>query len=242
MRAAKPLTIASLLAALVLALAGCGGGDDDAATSTAATTETTAAISKAELISQGDAVCAEVNAAVGSVAGSEAEVDEQIIQVADLYIGMVDNIKALGAPDDPAGYAELMAAAEDFAQIEGEAKLAAEREDTEALGEAASDAAPALEEFVGVAGRYGFSDCSEGPSAPAPADETGSESAEAPVEVEEEGGVEATPEEVEEPEVEEVAPEEAAPETGGAGGGVEEAAPETGGGSGGGSSGGVGPG
>ena len=79
---------------------------------------------------------------------------------------MVDSIKGLGAPDDDAGYAEFIAAAEELSTAEGEVKLAAEREDTAALGEAASAAAPALEEFESVAGEYGFEECSEGPSTP----------------------------------------------------------------------------
>ncbi len=228
------LTIALPLAAL--AIAGCGGGGDDS-TSTAATTEATVALSKAELISQGDAICAEINKAVGALGVSGAEVPEQITQTANLYTGMVDSIKDLGTPDDDAGYAEFIAAAEELSKVEGEVKLAAEREDTAALGEAATAATPALEEFESVAGEYGFEECSEGPSAPAPSSAgTGS------TEEAEEGGVEVAPEEIEEEAVpEEVTPEEVAPETGGAGGGVEEAAPEsapeTGGGSGG-----VGPG
>lgn len=237
MRSPKPLKTAIPLATLVaLVVAGCGGGGSDS-TSTAATTTAAAALSKADLISQGDSICGEVNAAVGSVGNSEAEVPQQIIQVSDLYVGMVESIKRLGAPAETDGYAEFAAAAEELAKVEGEAKLAAEREDTTALGEAATKAAPALEEFESQAGIYGFKDCSEGPGAPT-ASGTGAASAEEA----EEGGVEVAPEEVEEEEapVEEVAPEEVAPETGGAGGGVvEEAAPETGGG---GSSGGVGPG
>jgi hypothetical protein len=231
------LTLALPLAAL--AIAGCGGGGDDS-TSTAATTATTVALSKADLISQGDAICAEVNKAVGAVAVSGAEVPEQIIQTASLYTGLVDSIKELGVPAESAGYPEFIAAAEEFSAVEGEVKLAAEREDTVALGEAASAATPALEEFESVAGEYGFEECSEGPSAPTA---SGAEAGSGTTEEVEEGGVEAAPEEVEEEIVpeEEAAPEEVAPETGGAGGGVEEAAPEsapeTGGGSGG-----VGPG
>jgi hypothetical protein len=227
------LTLAVPLAAL--AIAGCGGGGDDS-TSTAATTATTA-LSKADLISQGDAICAEVNKAVGALAVSGAEVPEQITQTSSLYMGMVDSIKALGTPEDDAGYSEFITAAEELSEVEGEVKLAAEREDTAAIGEAASAAAPALEEFESVAGEYGFEECSEGPSTPT----AGVTGAGAPEEVEE-GGVEAAPEEIEEEAVpEEVAPEEVAPETGGAGGGVEEAAPESAPETGG-SSGGVGPG
>lgn len=232
MRLSKTLTIAVPLAAL--AISGCGGGGDET-TASAPVTETTPALSKAELISQGDAICGEVNAAVGAVGVSGAEVPEQITQVSNLYIGMVESIEDLGTPSDDAGYAEFSAAAEELAKVEGEVKLATEREDTAAIGEAATRAAPALEGFASVAGDYGFEECSEGPSAPTASGAAGSEEGE-------EGGVEVAPEEVEESAPEEVAPEEAAPETGGAGGGVEEAAPETGGGTGGGSSGGVGPG
>jgi hypothetical protein len=239
MRFLKPLTIAMPAALVVLSVAGCGGGGSDSTDSTtAATTETTAALSKAELISQGDAICAEVNAAVGSVGTSEAAVPRQVTQVSDLYIGMVDSIKRLGMPGEPAGYSEFIEAAEELSAVESEAKLAAEREDSAALGEAATKAGPALEEFEAQAGAYGFEDCSEGPSAPTPSGTGAAPS-------EEEGGVEVAPEVSEEPEVEEAAPEEVAPETGGAGGGVEEAAPEgggTGGGTSGGGSGGVGPG
>jgi len=231
MRLSKPLTIAVPLAAL--ALAGCGGGGDDSTAATAASTETTPTLSKADLISQGDAICAEVNAAVGAVGAAEGEASAQATQIADLYVGMVESIKRLGTPEDAAGYPDFIAAADQLSEVESEAKLAAEREDSTALAAAPTEAA--REEFESAADEYGFEDCSEGPSAPVSA----GAGAEAPVE---EGGVEAAPEEFEEPEVEEVAPEEVAPETGGAGGGVEEAAPETGGGSSGGSSGGVGPG
>jgi hypothetical protein len=232
MRLVKTSILAVSLAAL--ALAGCGGGGEDSTESAATTTEAPAALSKAELISQGDAICAEVNAAVGSIGGTESA--EQSTQVASLYVGMVESIERLGAPDEEVGYSEFIAAAEELSQVEAEAKLAAEREDTITLGEAEAQTGPALEEFQSAAGDYGFADCSEGPSAPTP-------SGTAPVEAGEEGGVEVAPEEVEEEVVpEEAAPEEAAPETGGAGGGVEEAAPEGGGGESGGSSGGVGPG
>ncbi len=236
MRLSKTWIFAVPLTAL--AIAGCGGGDDDSTDSTAATTEA-AALSKAELISQGDAICAEVNAAVGSVAGSGADVPDQIVQVSDLYIGMVDSLKDLGTPEDATGYPEFIAAAEDLSKVESEVKLATEREDTAAIGAAASEAAPVLEEFEEAAGEYGFEECSAEPTAPT-ASGTG-----AAVEGEaEEGGVEVAPEELEEeaPLEEEAAPEEVAPETGGAGGGIEEAAPESGGGESGGSSGGVGPG
>jgi hypothetical protein len=240
MKPPKSLPIALVLAAL--ALAGCGGGSSTASTPT--TTETTAAPSKAELIKQGDAICAEVNSAVGAVGSTEASVPSQVSQVADLYTGMVASLRRLGVPENTAGYAEFMKAAEELAKVEGEAKLAAERKDTAALGEAATKATPALEEFETQAGVYGFEKCSEGPHAPT----TSSAGAGAGAGAGGEEAAEGSPEAIEEEAAPE-AEEEPAPETGGAGGAGEGAAPEGGGtgaggggGETGGSSGGIGPG
>jgi hypothetical protein len=244
-RTTRHKTLLALAALLALFVVGCGGGGDETTESTAATTtEEKPTLAKGELISQGDAICAEVNAAVGAL-GTETEesaVPAQIEKVANLYTGMVQGLQELGTPEgDEGDYAKFMESAEELAKAEGEVKLAAEREDTAALGEAATKAAPALEEFESQAAVYGFENCSEGPGAvtPNPGGETGG--AEVGGEYEEEGGVEAEPEYVE-PEYEEPAPEyeEPAPETGGAGGGevAPEAAPESGGSE----SGGVGPG
>lgn len=237
-------TIVILLAVLTaLFVAGCGGGGGDTTESAATTTEETRALTKAELIKQGDAICGEVNAAVGALGsetGEESAVQGQIEKTSNLYTGMVERLKELGTPEGDSGeYAKFWESAEELAKVEGEVKLAAEREDTAALGEAASQAAPALEEFESQAAIYGFEDCSKGPSE-VTAGGTGTEAGGVEEPELEEGGVE--PEaETAEPEVEEVAPEETpAPETGGAGGGTEPA-PE-GGESGGSGSGGVGPG
>lgn len=240
-------TILLLLAILAaLFVAGCGGGGGGETTETTATTEEPQALTKSELIKQGDAICGEVNAAVGALSGetSEAAVPAQIEKTSNLYIGMIERLKELGTPEGDSGeYAKFWEAAEELAKVEGEVKLAAEREDTAALGEAASEAALALEEFQSQAATYGFEDCSKGPSEVTPGGSgAGAETGGAGTEevAPEEGGVE--PEaEAAEPEIEEAAPEEApAPETGGAGGGTEPA-PEGGGESGSGS-GGVGPG
>src|SRR5680860_147043 len=58
---------------VVLAIAGCGGGGGGESTAAAAgeTTES-AALSKEELLAQGDAICAEVNAAVGTVGSTSS--------------------------------------------------------------------------------------------------------------------------------------------------------------------------
>jgi hypothetical protein len=226
-----------ILLALALPVAGCGGGGGDESTAAPVeTTEETAALTKDELISQGDGICAEVNAAVGTVGSTSSEVGGQAAQVAGLYGGMVERLKDLGAPsDDSAGYAEFIAAAESLAQVEDNVKLASEREEGEALAEAEAEASSALDSFQSAASAFGLEDCAEAPAAPVPG-----------------GSVGEPGEEVVEEELEEVAPEEeleAAPEEGpveeegaGGGAGVGGGTEGGGGGSGGGESGGVGPG
>ena len=239
------LLLAALAALAALAIAGCGGGDETEATTTA-TIEEPEKLTKAELIERGDDICAETNAAVGALDAEpeESAVPETIEKTANLYTGMVERLQELGAPEgDESSYMKFMEAAEELAKVEGEVKLASEREDTAALGEAATEATPALEEFETQAEIYGFEECGEGPGAVTPSGTAGTE-AEEELEggVEEEGGVEVEPEFEEAPPEEEIVPEEeVAPETGGAGGGAEvapEAAPESGGSE----SGGVGPG
>lgn len=232
----RNLTLLALpLAALVIA--GCGGGGDDDSTSSApvATIPTTTAPSKDELIAQGDAICAEVNAAVGAAGTSEVDAESQRTQVANLYIGMVQSLEGLGTPEDASGYSEFSAAADELSAAESAVKLATEREDSIAGEEAATEAATALDDFQVAAATYGFEDCSEGPSAPVAPTETPSVEEEAPAEAPE----------VEEEMPVEPAPEEVAPETGGAGsgeGGGTAGGTEGGGGTTGGDSGGIGPG
>lgn len=243
MRTPGHKTILLILGALLaLAIAGCGGGGGGDTETSTPTVEEPTALTKDELLQQGDGICAEVNAAVGALSGSEtpeSSPGDSTEKVANLYIGMVERLQGLGAPEgEEADYAKFMEAGEELAKVEGEAKAAAENEDTAALEETGQEAASALESFQSQAAIYGFEDCSAEAAAPAidggPTTSGGEEAAP------EEGGVE--PEsEYAEPEYEEPAPEEeVAPETGGAGGGPEaapEAAPETGG-----ESGGVGPG
>jgi hypothetical protein len=223
------------LIVIALVLGGCGGGGSSSTTTTAKKKEpTTPSLSKAGFISQGDAICAEVNTAVGSVEESASETTSQTTQIANLYTGMVQSLQRLGQPSEKAGYSEFMGAAEELAMVEGNLKKASDEEDIVGEEEAAQEAVPAVEEFQQQAAVYGFEACSEGPHAPVVAPETSEESV-APEE--ESGGVEALPEEEIAPEEEfipeeEVAPEEEiAPETGGAGGEIEEVpeevAPET---------------
>jgi hypothetical protein len=242
MRTPGNKTILLILGALLaLAIAGCGGGGGGDTETSTPTVEEPAALTKDELLQQGDGICAEVNAAVGALSGSEtpeSSPGDSTEKIANLYIGMVERLQGLGAPEgEEADYAKFMEAGEELAKVEGEAKQAAENEDVAALEETGQEAASALENFQSQAAIYGFEDCSAEASAPTidgGPTTSGGEEFEG-----EEGGVE--PEYVEPAPEEEIVPEEeAAPETGGAGGGPEaapEAAPESGG-----ESGGVGPG
>ncbi len=81
-----------------------GGGDETETTTP--TVEEPAALTQDELITQGDGICAEVNAAVGALSASETSeslpptTDEK---VANLYIGMVERLQDLGAPEGDEG-------------------------------------------------------------------------------------------------------------------------------------------
>jgi hypothetical protein len=243
------LLVLPALLVLVLVASGCGGGGSSSTTAKKPPKEETVAkLSKGQFISQGDAICAEVNTAVGSVQESAAEASSQTVQIANLYSGMVQSLQRLGQPSEIEGYSDFMGAAERLAMTENEVKAASEKENPALVEEASQAAVPAVEEFQQQSAVYGFEECSEGPHAPAVAPESSTGTEEIAPE-EESGGIEAAPEEEFVPE-EEVAPEveeefvpeeEVAPETGGAGGAIEEVpeevAPETGG-----ESGGIGPG
>ncbi|MBS1891291.1 MAG: hypothetical protein JST59_08360 [Actinobacteria bacterium] len=235
------------LLALVLVASGCGGGGSSSTTEKKAPKKETASkLTKGQFISQGDAICGEVNTAVGSVQASAAEPSSQETQIANLYSGMVQSLQRLGQPSEIQGYSDFMGAAERLAMTANEVKSASEGENPALVEEASQAVTPAVEEFEQQAATYGFEECSEGPHAPVAAPESSGAEEVAP---EESGGVEVAPEEEFVPE-EEVAPEieeefvpeeEVAPETGGAGGEIEaapeERAPEEGG-----ESGGIGPG
>ncbi len=230
MRPRNCLILALPLAAL--AIAGCGGGGSDSTTTAPVTTAaTTTALTKEELIARGDSICAEVNAAVGTVGESSGEGTSQVGQVADLYVGMIESLKGLGAPDDATGYPEFISAGEELSQAESEAKLADERGDSTALSEAETKSTSALASFQAAAASYGFEQCGQEPSAPAPTSTSTESSSEPEAEAAPEEEVEAAPEEE----------AEAAPETGG-GAATGGEAPSGGESSGSGSSGGIGPG
>lgn len=150
---------------VAIAAAGCGGGDSSTDTTAAATT-TTSTLTKDDLIQQGDGICAEVNAAVGTVESSSSDEATQASQEAELYSGMMDRLRGLGTPDDSTGLDAVYSAGDDLVQAQKDAQLAAERNDTTALTSAQADAATALSSFHDAASSYGFKECGQGAKAP----------------------------------------------------------------------------
>ncbi len=158
MKYARPFLLAFAVAAALVA-AGCGGGDDSSETTIADTPTTGAAsgLSKDEYIQQGDAICAEVNAAVGAVDASATDEADRLGQTADLYEGMIERLRGLGTPDDDAGLDDMLTAGDDLVQATRDAELAAQRGDDSSLAEA--EVSSNLENFQAEAGDYGFDDC-----------------------------------------------------------------------------------
>jgi hypothetical protein len=146
---------------VALAIVGCGSsGGSGSSESTSATTEGAAtALTKAELIEQGDAICAKVNTAVDGV---NPESPSATAQVAGLYGGMVKSLKDLGNPQETEGeYGEYLRTSNELAIALNELKLAAESESS-GLETAEKTAEGALSAFRLHAGAYGFKECSRG--------------------------------------------------------------------------------
>lgn len=160
-------------------LAACGG-DDDSAPETPVVTPTVEEperLSKEEYITQADGICAEVNAALGAL--TIEATDDSAGQRADLYEGMMENLRDLGTPTDSAGLEDFLSAGDDLVAAERDAEQASADGDDTALAEAESDAAAAGTTFASAAGSYGFEECGQG--ATTPATTTGAPTATAPV-------------------------------------------------------------
>jgi len=140
-------------ATVTIFLAGCGGSDSAPPPPPAPAPEP-ATLSKADLISQGDGLCAEVNAAIGTIQNSTTIAEsDKVSQVSELYSGLADRLEKLGTPDDGEAPADVVAALRE-------------------LGDPAGTGDPAA--FQDAARTYGFIECAGGPSAPAVPDTSGS--------------------------------------------------------------------
>lgn len=163
--------LAFLLAALiaVFALSACGGGDDETAPETTAATQpdTTPApsLTEEEIIAEGDAICAEVNAAVAGLEATGATPATQLSQRTDLYTGMIERLRGLDS-EDP-GLTDVFSAGRDLVQAAAAAEEAAAAGDTEATVAAETTVAAARAAFQRAADAYGFTECGGEASAPA---------------------------------------------------------------------------
>ncbi|MFM9077875.1 MAG: hypothetical protein ACKORM_06595 [Solirubrobacterales bacterium] len=148
MRAGNNLARASVVMAIAGGgvLAGCGGGDSESdPVQTDKPTEVV--LTQDELIAEADGICAEVNAAIGTINSAEAaDATEQAAQRADIYDGLADRLEELGNPSDGSPPTAVISAAR-------------------ALGGSDADEAD-LADFQEAADEYGLSTCSEDPEAP----------------------------------------------------------------------------
>ncbi|MCB0859539.1 MAG: hypothetical protein KDB54_02705 [Solirubrobacterales bacterium] len=213
------------IVALSLGVSACGGGDDGETTApvtTTTTTEQTVVLTKQELISQGDDVCAEANSALGSIETSTADETTKSSQIADIYDGIAQQLGDLGTPSDGDPPTDVIAAAQQIAAGTGDTT-----------------------DFTTAAGEYGFTDCAQAPEATSyPTDSTSTDS----TSTDSSSTETYTPPTTDSTETYTPPATTTAPDTG-TGGGVAPTTPSTGGGtstggssSGGTSSGGIGPG
>lgn len=176
---------AAVVAALLFGalLVGCGGGDDEDSGDDSAAVVTTSVpdsptLDREQIIAEGDAICAEVNAAVGGLASTDASPAIQLGQRSDLYTGMVERLRALDS-DDP-GLTDVFSAGRDLVQAASEAEAAAMQGDTEATVAAETTVTASLAAFRAAASDYGFTECGGPPSTPVTQGDPGAAGSEDP--------------------------------------------------------------
>jgi len=149
-------------------LAGCGSGGDSTQTQIATpTVKTQTSISKAQFIKEGDGICAEVNAALGSLSSSSTTSSASVAQQrAALYQGMIERLRGLGTPDDQTGLDQVLSSGDDIVSAEQKVETATTNNDSAALASAENEAASAEAAFSSAASSYGFQDCGGGPTTP----------------------------------------------------------------------------
>ena len=166
MRRLRPIQALALLVGAALALAACGGDDSPEQPIVIPTTTTTGALDKSEFIDEADAICSEVNAAIGTFVAS-GEGFTAAGEIAELRRSAVDDIRSLGPPDEDRTTLDSFLAGME-AQVEAGEKigLANERDADTSQFETELDAAQT--ETATAAESYGFSECGQRPSATDP--------------------------------------------------------------------------
>lgn len=177
----RPLATLAACLFLSFGLLACGGGDDGEGT-TATTTETTTAsapsLSREEIIAQGDAICAEVNAAIGGLEATDVSPATKMSQRTDLYTGMVERLRGLDSEDPE--LTAVFSAGRDLVQAASEAEASAGEGDTEAAVAGETQVTAALSAFRAAASEYGFTECGGPPDVPVTIDPGADPGAETP--------------------------------------------------------------
>jgi hypothetical protein len=149
-----------LLFLAALLVTGCGGGGGDA--SSAATTGASGtALTKAELIERGDAICAKVYPTRDSL--NPEGTPEEALRVAKLISGMTKQLLVLGIPQETEyAYAEYATALHVLDRMSAKVQKMVKRGKPGALRSAETGSLSSLSGFEGYAGAYGFKACAEG--------------------------------------------------------------------------------
>jgi hypothetical protein len=146
--------------------AGCGSGGGSSSTIATPTVPTQTTLSKDQFIKEGDGICAEVNAALGSLSSSSTSSANLASQRADLYEGMISRLRGLGTPDDQTGLDQVLSAGDDIVTAEQKVVEATNSNDSAALSSAETEASSAESSFSSAASSYGFKDCGGAPTTP----------------------------------------------------------------------------
>ena len=111
------------------------------------TTEAQPTLSKADLIAQGDAICAEVNAAVGTWAQAKPKPPTRSRRPQTSTAAWSKDCRRSAPRKIAAGYEEFADAADELAQATSDAELASARGDEEALAAAQEEVSSSLAAF-----------------------------------------------------------------------------------------------
>jgi hypothetical protein len=148
--------------------AGCGGGSDSTPETpiVTPTVKTPSSLTKEQFIKEADGICAEVNAALGSISDTSTSSSSAVTQRADLYTGMIERLHALGTPNDQTGLDEFFSAGDDIVSAQKQAEQASQDGDDAALASAETQATSAESAFSSAASSYGFQECGQGATTP----------------------------------------------------------------------------
>jgi hypothetical protein len=150
--------IAAMVAAFVLAAC---GGDDSPEQPIVIPTEssTTGSLDKEDFIAEADAICAEANAAINEFADAGQGLTAAS-EIADLRQSVIDDLEALGPPeDDRATLDEFLTAME--GQVEAGEKIGLALERQSDTTEFETELQTAKDEAATAASSYGFEECGQ---------------------------------------------------------------------------------